>query len=282
MMGLFRRPNTTDGTNDREDRLVTQCDDQALLTARNIETRIDDGKSLAALTERVAAQWKALSDEPFWSNANLPQYKRAAADPAIIRSYYEEGGKEVDGILDAFTSRTGVAIEGDLCVELGAGSGRHTFALSKRFKRVIAVDIAAPLLEVSRDNLARQGVTNVEFVPMREPKELAAFPNVSTFLAIAVLPHNAPPIQRLLLTTAFAQLRAGGTTVFQVQDWIANYTFATAGFLQEAGEANCDCHCLPKQAVFDVMAEQGIDLLDFAPDFFAECFGSYTFFGQKR
>lgn len=47
--------------------------------------------------------------------------------------------------------------------DLGAGEGGFALLLSQRARKVIAVDSSARMLEVGRDQAARNGVTNVEF-----------------------------------------------------------------------------------------------------------------------
>lgn len=52
----------------------------------------------------------------------------------------------------------------DLCIDIGAGSGVITYALSKRCKKVIAIEKDPVASEKLRQNLARQGIKNVEVV----------------------------------------------------------------------------------------------------------------------
>ena len=54
----------------------------------------------------------------------------------------------------------------DLVVEIGAGSGVITSALSKRVRKVIAVEPDAATAAKLRENLARRGCDNVEVLEM--------------------------------------------------------------------------------------------------------------------
>jgi ArsR family transcriptional regulator len=47
--------------------------------------------------------------------------------------------------------------------DLGAGEGAFSLMLAQRAKRVIAVDTSAKMIEVGREQAARNGVTNLEF-----------------------------------------------------------------------------------------------------------------------
>ena len=52
----------------------------------------------------------------------------------------------------------------DLVLDIGAGSGVITYALSKRCRKVIAIEPDQKTADKLRQNLARQGITNVEVV----------------------------------------------------------------------------------------------------------------------
>lgn len=52
----------------------------------------------------------------------------------------------------------------DLVLDIGAGSGVITYALSKRCRKVIAIEPDQKTADKLRQNLSRQGITNVEVV----------------------------------------------------------------------------------------------------------------------
>lgn len=52
----------------------------------------------------------------------------------------------------------------DLVLDIGAGSGVITYALSKRCRKVIAIEPDQKTADKLRQNLARQGIANVEVV----------------------------------------------------------------------------------------------------------------------
>ncbi len=56
------------------------------------------------------------------------------------------------------------ALEGDAVLDLTCGLGVDALALSRRFRRVVALERDAVLAEVARENFSRLGVANIEVV----------------------------------------------------------------------------------------------------------------------
>lgn len=52
----------------------------------------------------------------------------------------------------------------DLVLDIGAGSGVITYALSKRCRKVVAIEPDQKTADKLRQNLSRQGITNVEVI----------------------------------------------------------------------------------------------------------------------
>ena len=72
---------------------------------------------------------------------------------ALVRCEDHQGN-----LLGALRAR--VTLEGAEVVECGAGTGRVTALLAPQVRRIRAFDLAAPMLEVARQNLAAKGITN--------------------------------------------------------------------------------------------------------------------------
>ena len=103
----------------------------------------------------------------------------------------------------------------DLVVEIGAGSGVITSALSKRVRRVIAIEPDATTATKLRNNLAKRGCENVEVVEMdfmdyelpREPYKVFANPPFHISSAIVhklIEDMNPPEAFYLILQKQFA------------------------------------------------------------------------------
>ena len=65
------------------------------------------------------------------------------------------------------------AIAGDAVLDLSCGLGVDTLFLSRRFRRVVALESDPLLARITADNLARLGVRNVELLALRAEEYLA-------------------------------------------------------------------------------------------------------------
>ena len=103
----------------------------------------------------------------------------------------------------------------DLVVEIGAGSGVITSALSKKAGRVIAIEKDARTADKLRRNLAERGITNVEvvetdFMDFRLPEEpYKIFANPPFHISSAIIhkmieSENPPEAFYLILQKQFA------------------------------------------------------------------------------
>lgn len=108
------------------------------------------------------------------------------------------------GVLAAVGIRPGMTV-----VDLCAGDGWFTLQIARIARRVIAIDIDARLLELSRTRLAERGVTNCEFVAgdAYDVAELVARPVDFVFLANVF--HGVPDGRRLAAAVA-GTLKPGG------------------------------------------------------------------------
>ena len=257
--------------------LIRQCEMQAALGARDIETAVPDPDLAKRLMDRVIGQWEALSGEPYWCNDTSEQHKLENLDDRILDTFYEAGVNNIRAI-EAFESRAGVKIKDGICVELGAGVGRHTQALAQRFSHVIAVDVSPRLLEVSDARSKKLGITNVTTHTLKSPDDLGRFGQIDFFMGQSVLQCNPPPIQRAMLESMLDNLGPGGFALFDAPDWLENYTFSSRRFMENAPNTAVDTHCFPKTEMLKLFKKQGARLIDFTPEFTAECFGAYTYF----
>ncbi len=99
---------------------------------------------------------------PGWRLDELGSAGRENLDSAHVARYDEKedagAGAEVALLVDL-----GLGAESTV-VELGPGTGQFTLAAAAHCRRLIAVDVSAPMLERLRGKLADAGVENVEVV----------------------------------------------------------------------------------------------------------------------
>jgi ubiquinone/menaquinone biosynthesis C-methylase UbiE len=84
-------------------------------------------------------------------------------DPAYAAAYDRKAG--FDPAEDVALLRRLGLDETATLVDLGAGTGALALAAASHCRRVVAVDVSPAMLDVTRTEAARRGVTNVELVP---------------------------------------------------------------------------------------------------------------------
>ena len=103
-----------------------------------------------------------IGPRPGWLLDELGSAGRENLDPAHVARYDE---KEDAGAAAEVALLEGLGLgPGSTVVELGPGTGQLTLAVAPRCRRLVAVDVSAPMLERLRGKLAAAGVENVEVV----------------------------------------------------------------------------------------------------------------------
>ena len=148
----------------------------------------------------------------------------------------------------------------DVVADIGAGTGDLALELAKRAKHVTAVDNSPQMLSVAKEQAAKEGLTNIEFLE----GEAAALPltakSVDKVFANMLLHHVDDPLQ--VLQEMYRILKPGGQVVItDVEEhqhtwlrqeksdlWLGFNREELAGWLKEAGfkdvevkDAGCDC-----------------------------------------
>jgi SAM-dependent methyltransferase len=113
----------------------------------------------------------------------------------------------------------------DFVVDLGSGDGRNVIAAAKRGARALGVEYNPDMVELSKRNAARAGVSDkASFV---QGDMYAAEFSQATVLALFLLPDNL-----LKLRDKFAALKPGTRIVantFGIEDWTADETITISG-----------------------------------------------------
>src|SRR6266545_4866362 len=84
-------------------------------------------------------------------------------DPAFVAGYDRKQGAP-EPTEDLAVLRGHGLDESATVVDLGAGTGQFALAAARRFRRVIAVDVSPPMVEVLRGRASAAGLSNVQVV----------------------------------------------------------------------------------------------------------------------
>lgn len=236
---------------------------------------------LAALFERVRAQWQTLGEqEPYWSVLTSDRFKMSSIDKH--RDEFEGSGRHAMQILEHAVERAGVPMpENGACLELGCGVGRVTRFLAGRFKTVIGVDVSKGNLEICKRYMNESGLDNVEIRLLASPSDLAAMPAFDFLYSVIVFQHNPPPVMKYMLDTLLAKLRPGGIAYFQVPTHTLGYEFSVDRFLASE-PAVLDMHALPMPEVLSSLDRAGLVPREVLMDTWTGLYGSHTFLALKR
>jgi SAM-dependent methyltransferase len=240
------------------------------------------------LWDHVSQVWTGLgTSDPFWSVLTNERYRRAnMSDVATVEEFYASGIGDVD-YLRAFLSRADLALTPDMVVaEYGCGLGRVTRFLARSTAHVLAFDISATHLEAARHRLAKDDITNVEFVHVNGRASLARLTNIDLFFSIIVLQHNPPPVILGILDAAFTGLRPGGLAFFQVPTYSSDYSFDFETFVEkEARAKSMEMHFVPQANILQLARGSGMQVLEIKQDHLVgnyQRWVSNTFLMQKE
>lgn len=121
---------------------------------------------------------------------------------------------------------------GSAVVELGPGTGQFTVAVAPRCRRVVAVDVSAPMLEALRRKLAERGLGNVEVVRAGFLTYEHAGPPADFVYSRYALHHLPDFWKAVALARLRTALRPGG--VLRLWDVVFDFEPAQAGERIEA------------------------------------------------
>jgi 2-polyprenyl-3-methyl-5-hydroxy-6-metoxy-1,4-benzoquinol methylase len=249
--------------------------------ANPIDTHVSEEK-LHRVFERIKQQWTALGrSEPYWSVLSAERFCMKSIQ--AHEAEFFESGANLDRLIDVFCQRTSVAAPRGTCVELGCGVGRVTRFLSRRFRRVIGVDVSEGNLKLAESYLQKEGATNVSWLLLRELEQLQALEEFDFFFSTIVLQHNPPPVIAWILKLVLRKLRPRGAFLFQVPTQTPGYSFDIDAYLArpEAAGASYEMHALPMSTVLDIIADCGARAKEVVADDMTGDYGSHTFFGVK-
>jgi SAM-dependent methyltransferase len=177
--------------------------------ARQVDVEVSQ-EDLEAMFERIRGEWSALGEEaPYWSVLTHEAYRGKTLSPADAEMFFASGADTIQ-ILEAFAGRCGVELPAGRCLEFGAGVGRVTAHLARRFQDVVAVDISPGNLAICKAVLAEQNAKNVTPMLLRAPADVRSIPDFDILISTIVFQHNPPPGRSFDSSTSSRKACTGG------------------------------------------------------------------------
>jgi SAM-dependent methyltransferase len=132
-----------------------------------------------------------------------------------IDSFLASGEKDYETLVAPMVERCGVSARGEVVVELGCGAGRMTGSFGRRYKRVVALDLSAEMLQRARQIHAEQ--QNILWLRVGGA-DLACLTSGSADFLFSYLVLQHLPSEELVfgyIREFLRVLRPGGTFLFQ-------------------------------------------------------------------
>jgi SAM-dependent methyltransferase len=254
----------------------------ALARAIHVELTGDQG-DLSMMFQRVGESWKRLGEsEPHWSVVTAEQFKSDRIKQTE-EVFYATGQQDTE-LIKAFFARNKLPLDSvQTCLEFGCGVGRATAAISEIMKRVHAVDISAPHLELARVWLNKINATNVDLIQLRSIPDIETLPEFDLLYSIIVFQHNPPPVIAHIMDILFSKVRRGGYVLFQVPTYRSGYSFRWKEYLSNSRH-EMEMHVLPQSDVFRLFRKHKIATIEVQEDGLtgSDLFLSNTFFGRRE
>ena len=233
-----------------------------------IENNLDlNDSNVNALFSHIQDVWEYLGQtEPHWSVTTQEQFKSYAIKENLSH-FYESGFENANTLFKSLDRNAIDQTSFTSCLEYGCGLGRVTWALSKKFERVIGYDISKSHLQCAKSYFASKGINNVELHHISQPQEIRNFPKVDVVYSVIVLQHNPPSLIYLILQELIRALNPGGIAFFQVPTYKMGYKFFLKDYLMEDhSNKEMEMHCLPQSEIFKIIHNENAKVIEILED----------------
>jgi 2-polyprenyl-3-methyl-5-hydroxy-6-metoxy-1,4-benzoquinol methylase len=105
--------------------------------------------------------WKALArEEPYWAVLSSDVFRSAHLNKEALESFFASGEGYVQGLFDIINRHLRPEFSPTRCLDFGCGVGRLLAPMARRAAQVVGVDVAEGMLEIAKNRLDEEGITN--------------------------------------------------------------------------------------------------------------------------
>lgn len=232
-------------------------------TVQDIEIECSP-QDLDAMLEETAKTWSRFGEEtPHWSVLTHEKYAPGNIE-ANIEAFYQTGVHGLDRVLNALR-RAGLKSEGfEQALDFGCGVGRLSMPLAKLAERVTSMDISSGHLKLAQERAETTGVENIDFVHLRDLRDLDGISGYDFILSLIVLQHNPPPIMAYAFSRLLRALRPGGVAIIQMPTLLAERFSVKEYLAHKTGQM--EMHALPQAAIFEIIERENCRTIEAAED----------------
>jgi SAM-dependent methyltransferase len=163
----------------------------------------------------TSEQWRQYGEiDPYYGVFPEPRFRTDALDARTYDEFFESGRRSVARLLALLEQHLPDDRPLQWVLDFGCGPGRSALAFAETAEQVLAVDVAPAMLEETRRNAARAGLTNIR---TRLTDELSdADDEFDLVHSESVLQHIRPRVGYPLIVSLVRRLRPGGAVALHV------------------------------------------------------------------
>ncbi len=222
----------------------------------NIEVDIKQ-KELVTLLKHQGQVWNDIGKKrPYYSVLSSKEYTNE--NYSRNKNKFENSGRNEVISIENRLKYVNLDLEKfESCLEFGCGVGRVTRFLAEKVRRVVGVDISKSHLEICREYLDKNGITNVSLDCINPSSDSLSIQGKYDFIYTRiVLQHNPPPLISMLLQNLLSSLNPEGIAMFQVVTYIDGYSWTVNQYLSKIESIDDqNLHVIPEFKVFQIIHE---------------------------
>lgn len=159
--------------------------------------------------------WEELAaTDAYFAVATYDRYRSGAIDDDARHEFFESGRRHVEEVWNSFGERYGAVPRPVRALDYGCGVGRVLLPLAERCKTVTGVDISDVMLEQTRENAEKRGVSNVQLIGVDEFERGGG--NYDFVHSYIVLQHIKPAIGYGIIRRLAESVENGGLGMIHV------------------------------------------------------------------
>jgi len=221
---------------------------------------------LAAMFARIHKEWDLLAhNQPYWAVLTQNQYYLAHFNDHRAE-FYASGAYAAEIFLAALRRNQINPKQLQSCLDYGCGVGRVTKFLAKQFPSVIGIDISQKFLDIARETMDSEKITNVSLLQCDRLQFLETLDPVDAIFSIITLQHNSPPVIAWTIKKLLSALKPGGVAYFQIPTYRNGYLFEAERYLNSTPPDTLEMHFFPQHEVFKLIEDANCSCLEVRED----------------
>jgi SAM-dependent methyltransferase len=162
--------------------------------------------------------WEKLGQhDPYFGVWSADKFKQKNLTPKLKHEFFQSGEKHVQSILDSTIRYFGDNVfEQQSLLDFGCGVGRLVIPFSRKFHKVLGIDISSAMIEEAKKNTAEQNISNAHFLKQKDDQLSNVSEQFDFVHTTLVLQHIPPSRGNILIAHLLNLVKPGGIIVMDV------------------------------------------------------------------